>query len=168
MIKHLRYFLSPLSLCFGIFAILNGNYYPIIFIIIFDLILILGDMFLKPDKSFFDNPNPSILNLALYINFPLLYIFVFLSLFVVTTMSPDWFISIWSLVGIDLFTVRTNLTQIDTLFLFLYITPLFIATMGTNVGHELTHRKRMKFDMFAGNWLLALSWDCTFAIEHVY
>ena len=22
--------------------------------------------------------------------------------------------------------------------------------------------------MFVGNWLLALSWDCTFAIEHVY
>ena len=22
--------------------------------------------------------------------------------------------------------------------------------------------------MFVGNWLLAFSWDCTFAIEHVY
>ena len=35
-------------------------------------------------------------------------------------------------------------------------------------GHELAHRKKNKFDMFVGNWLLAFSWDCTFAIEHVY
>ena len=28
--------------------------------------------------------------------------------------------------------------------------------------------KKNKFDMFVGNWLLAFSWDCTFAIEHVY
>ena len=43
-----------------------------------------------------------------------------------------------------------------------------MGTMGTVAGHELTHRKKNKFDMFIGNWLLALSWDCTFAIEHVY
>ena len=35
-------------------------------------------------------------------------------------------------------------------------------------GHELVHRKKNKFDMFIGNWLLAFSWDCTFAIEHVH
>jgi alkane 1-monooxygenase len=40
--------------------------------------------------------------------------------------------------------------------------------MGTVPAHELTHRKHNRFDMFIGNWLLAFSWDCAFAIEHVY
>jgi alkane 1-monooxygenase len=63
---------------------------------------------------------------------------------------------------------RINTTYADMFALILYAIPLHISTMGTNVGHELTHRKREKFDMFIGNWLLALSWDCTFAVEHVY
>ena len=48
------------------------------------------------------------------------------------------------------------------------LTGLFIGIMGTVPGHELVHRKKNKFDMFMGNWLLAFSWDCAFAIEHVY
>ena len=40
--------------------------------------------------------------------------------------------------------------------------------MGTVPGHELVHRKKKKFDMEMGNWLLAFSWDCAFAVEHVY
>tara|TARA_Y100001934_G_C12252311_1_gene725720 strand:- start:517 stop:1287 length:771 start_codon:yes stop_codon:yes gene_type:complete len=47
-------------------------------------------------------------------------------------------------------------------------TGLFIGMLGTIPGHELTHRKKNKFDMFIGNWLLSFSWDCTFAVEHVY
>tara|TARA_Y100001954_G_C15680338_1_gene537392 strand:+ start:56 stop:808 length:753 start_codon:yes stop_codon:yes gene_type:complete len=43
-----------------------------------------------------------------------------------------------------------------------------MGTMGVVPGHELTHRVKNKFDMFIGNWLLAFSCDCTFAIEHVY
>ena len=40
--------------------------------------------------------------------------------------------------------------------------------MGTVPGHELVHRKKDNFDMFIGNWLLSMSWDCAFAVEHVY
>jgi alkane 1-monooxygenase len=51
---------------------------------------------------------------------------------------------------------------------YVVVLGLMVATAGTNVGHELTHRKRNRFDMLMGNWLLALTWDCSFAIEHVY
>ena len=40
--------------------------------------------------------------------------------------------------------------------------------MGTVPGHELSHRINNKYDLFIGSWLLSLSWDCAFAIEHVY
>ena len=168
MLKHLRFFLSPFIILVGIITVLKGNYYPIIFIIAFDVLIEFGDTFLKEDNKPFKNPISFILNSALYINLPLLFIFLSLVLFVLVDTSPEWYISLWNYLNINLLDVRANITFADKCFLIFYSTPLFIVTSGTNVGHELTHRKRNKFDMFVGNWLLALSWDCTFAIEHVY
>ena len=62
MIKHLRYFLSPFILLVGILAVLKGNYYPLAFAIIFDILVALCDSYLKQDRDFFDNPIPIILN----------------------------------------------------------------------------------------------------------
>jgi hypothetical protein len=45
---------------------------------------------------------------------------------------------------------------------------LLIALAGTNVGHELTHRTWDKTAMIIGRWMLAMSCDASFAIEHVY
>ncbi len=168
MIKHVRYFLSPIVLALAILCIFMGSYSSLIFIIAFALSVFFGDMLLSQDREPFENPNPFLLNLSLYINLPLLYILSFLALFMVTDLNPQWMIWLYRYFGIEIMDAKANLVQGDKLGLLLYTVPLFIATMGTNVGHELTHRKRKRFDMMVGNWLLALSWDCTFAIEHVY
>jgi alkane 1-monooxygenase len=42
------------------------------------------------------------------------------------------------------------------------------AAAGTTVGHELVHRTRQPFHLIWGRWLLALTFDASFAIEHVY
>jgi alkane 1-monooxygenase len=42
------------------------------------------------------------------------------------------------------------------------------AALGTNIGHELTHRTTDRAAMIVGRWLLALTFDAEFAIEHVY
>ena len=102
MIKHLRYFLSPFILLVAIFAILKGNYYPIIFIIIFDVLIEVGDSFLKQDDKPFNNPVPSILNLSLYLNFPLLFIFLSLTLSVLIDYNAIWYINLWNYIGINL------------------------------------------------------------------
>jgi alkane 1-monooxygenase len=68
---------------------------------------------------------------------------------------------------IDLNTARVSINSLDSIFL-VALTSLFIGVMGTVPGHELVHRKKNRFDMFMGNWLMAISWDCAFAIEHVY
>jgi len=167
MIKHLRYFLSPLLLSVAIFTVLKGNYYPIIFIICFDIFTMMGDLLLKEDDTDFKNASPFILNTALYINLPILYIFTSMMIFIFGDYSSPWYISSWAYAGVNILEVKSNQTFIDMIGL-LFFAGLHIATMGTNPGHELIHRKRKKFDMFVGNWLLALSWDCTFAIEHVY
>ena len=61
--------------------------------------------------------------------------------------------------------MKESFTLIDKIAL-IFQTSLFVGILGTVPGHELVHRKN-KFDLFIGNWLLAFSWDCTFAIEHV-
>lgn len=45
---------------------------------------------------------------------------------------------------------------------------LTFAAMGTNVGHELTHRTTDRAAMTVGRWLLAITFDAEFSIEHVY
>jgi fatty-acid desaturase len=48
------------------------------------------------------------------------------------------------------------------------VTGLMIGMVGTIPAHELTHRTWDRVSMFVGRWLLAFSFDTTFAIEHVY
>jgi Fatty acid desaturase len=45
---------------------------------------------------------------------------------------------------------------------------LTFAAMGTNIGHELTHRTADRAAMTVGRWLLAITFDAEFSIEHVY
>ena len=63
--------------------------------------------------------------------------------------------------------IKNSFTLIDK-FALIIQSSLLMGTLGVVAGHELTHRIKSKFDMLIGNWLLAFSWDCTFAIEHVY
>jgi alkane 1-monooxygenase len=45
---------------------------------------------------------------------------------------------------------------------------LTFAALGTNIGHELTHRTSDRAAMTVGRWLLALTFNAEFSIEHVY
>ena len=44
----------------------------------------------------------------------------------------------------------------------------FHAAAGTTVGHELVHRTRQPLHLVWGRWLLGLTFDASFAIEHVH
>lgn len=45
---------------------------------------------------------------------------------------------------------------------------LTFSAVGTNIGHELTHRTTDRAAMLVGRWLLALTFNAEFSIEHVY
>ena len=169
MMKYLKYYISTFTLFIAIIICSLGNsYYPAIFFTIFSLLVVLGDIFLGEDDSIQKYTYPRLLNLPIYMNLPLLLILVFTTIFIFSNHSNTWLIHLFnSYLHIDLLQIKNSATLLDQ-FSFLAMTSLFIGTMGTVPGHELTHRKKNTFDMFIGNWLLALSWDCTFAIEHVY
>ena len=168
IVNYLKYFISPLTMLLGIYMISFGAYYPLFFLLVYSLFMILGDFLMGKDDSLISYSYPRILDFALYLNLPLLLVFIFM---VVALLSPNvslLFIDIFkTYFFVDLIFIKSSITIIDKICL-IEIVGLFIGIMGTVPGHELTHRKKNKFDMFIGNWLLAISWDCTFAIEHVY
>lgn len=166
--KYLKYYISPLTIITAIYTCSIGAYYSTLFFIGFSLFIILGDMILKKDASEETYSYVFLLDVPMYINLPLLMLLVLFTVFALSSDPSDLFQSIFmNYLNIDLFNMRQSMNIADSISL-VALTGLFIGIMGTVPGHELVHRKKNKFDMFMGNWLLAFSWDCAFAIEHVY
>ena len=166
--KYLKYYISPLTIITAIYTCSIGAYYSTLFFIGFSLFIILGDMIVKKDASEETYSYVLLLDVPMYINLPLLMLLVLFTVFALSSDPSDLFQSIFmNYLNIDLFNMRQSMNVADSISL-VALTGLFIGIMGTVPGHELVHRKKNKFDMFMGNWLLAFSWDCAFAIEHVY
>ncbi len=160
MIKYLRFLATPFLAASGVFFALQGQYWMWVYYVIFAAIIIFGDIFLGDNKTHPNYKSTGWLNFFLYINIPILFLAVTISVWMVGDMPlPNW--------GTTFMDNRSATTPFH-LVGYLIVMGLLVASAGTNVGHELTHRKRNKLDMFLGNWLLALTWDCAFAIEHVY
>ena len=166
--KYLKYYISPITIILAIYTCSSGAYYSTLFFIGFSLFIILGDIFVREDANEDQYSHVYLLDFPMYINFPLLMILVAITVFVLSNDPSIAFADILkNYLNIDLVNMRQSMTLSDSIFL-TALTGLFIGIMGTVPGHELVHRKKSKFDMFMGNWLLAFSWDCAFAVEHVY
>ncbi len=168
VLKYLKYFIPALTGILFIISILRGENYPTFFFIAWSLFLFIGDYVLPRDKEIEQFSYPRILNLSIYINLPILFCLIFLVVSVFANRIPDWYIEgLLSMMNVDFVQVVDSFTLLDQAAI-IFQTTLLIGILGTVPGHELTHRKKKKFDMFVGNWMLAFSWDYTFAIEHVY
>ena len=168
MLKYCKYFIPSVTGILFIIFILMGQNYPTYFFITWSLFLFIGDYVLPRDQEIQQFSFPAILNFSIYINLPILFCLIFLVISVFGDNSPDWYIEgLYSMFNVDFSQIVASFTLLDKVSI-IFQTTLLIGILGTVPGHELTHRKQNKFDMFIGNWMLAFSWDCTFAIEHVY
>ena len=168
MLKYIKYYIPALTGILAIIFFSMGHNYPIYFCIAWSLFVIIGDHILPRDMETQQFSYPAILNFSIYINLPILFSLIFLVVSIFGNDSSNSYIEeFYSIFDIDFIQIKDSFTPIDKIALIVQ-TTLFIGILGTVPGHELTHRKQNKFDMFVGNWLLAFSWDCTFAIEHVY
>ena len=166
--KYLKYYISTITLIIAFHVCFLGEYYPTIFFFCFSLFIILGDLVVREDSIEQQYSKLYLLNLPMYLNFPLLTIILLISAFMLGDNPQNAFTNIVSTyLNKNLLDVRDSFNTFDSIFLVAQM-GLFIGIMGTVPGHELVHRKKSKFDMFMGNWLLALSWDCAFAVEHVH
>ena len=168
MLKYLKHFLPSFTALIILATYLQGAYYPLLFLIMFSLTVILGDVLVKGDNAVQQFSYPGILNFSIYINLPILFILVFFVVSIFSNDLPLWYIEGFkSILNIDFIQLKESYSLIDKISI-LITTATFIGALGIVSAHELTHRKKNKFDMFVGNWLLSFSWDCNFAIEHVY
>ena len=167
MLKYIKYFFPASQAVILIFAYLQGAFYPTFFLLIFSFVFIVGDLFIKDSKvEHYSYPN--ILDYSIYINLPILFILVFFVVSIFSSYLPIWYIDGFkNILNIDFLQLKQSFNLIDKISIIIN-TSLLIGSLGIVGAHELTHRKKDKFDMFIGNWLLSFSWDCNFAIEHVY
>ena len=130
--------------------------------------VILGDELLGEDLSEPTYRLPGLLNAFLYLAIPALALLC---------VALAWMAGSGDLLGIgawvqatfghDMFAARSDTGPLHWLGGILSAALTF-ATIGTNIGHELTHRTTDRAAMGAGRWLLALTLDAEFSIEHVY
>jgi len=164
--KYLRYYISTLTLIVGFYLCLAVKNGPTVLFVGFSLLIILGDILISEEDSKLKYSHPFLLNLPMYINLPLLILFVIMTISLLSkNITATDLVPSYIMVYIN--EIKQSYNFFDRISL-VAISSLFIGIMGTVPGHELVHRKKNKFDMFIGNWLLSLSWDCAFALEHVY
>lgn len=131
-------------------------------------VMIVGDELIGDDYSEPAYAHRRLLDALLYVAVPVLGFLCFVMAWMAGTGDLFRF-GAWvqSNLGHDLFTARAATGPQHWLGGILSAALTF-AAVGTNIGHELTHRTTDRVAMFAGRWLLALTFDAEFAIEHVY
>ena len=168
MFKYIKYYITTLTLSVSFIVCANVLHGPSWFLLGFSLFLILGDYLLPKDQNIYKYNHSYLLDIPSYVNLPILFFFI---VFTVTCLSnyTSQFLSLNFLnyFNIDIISLKNSLNLLDK-FSLIVLSALFIGIMGTVPAHELTHRKNNPFDMFIGNALLGFSWDCAFAVEHVY
>jgi len=128
----------------------------------------LGDAYLGDDTATPEYQHPGVLTVQLWMALPLICLIVFSAVWSVCSGDPFGFgASLSGLIGYDVIAWR-DATSFGHHVSGWLITGLMIGMIGTITAHELTHRTWDPVSMFIGRWLLAFSFDTSFAIEHVY
>lgn len=165
--KYLPYLLTPLLMLIGTTTILAGSWFTWLGFVIVIIGVTLSDVLGGEDTNEPDYTATWFFDAGLYLILPLI---------VLHTTAFAWMLgngdllSIGAglqLVGIDIFAARAELDTFSTIGMVL-TTGMLYGAVGTNVAHELIHRTWSAKDLVIGRWLLTFSYDCSFAIEHVY
>ena len=131
-------------------------------------VTIAGDELIGDDSSEPRYAHPRLLDALLYLAVPALGWLCFVIAWMAGTGDLFGF-GTWvqASTGHDMFAARSATGAVHWLGGILSAALTF-AAVGTNIGHELTHRTHDGRAMLAGRWLLALTFDAEFSIEHVY
>lgn len=167
-LHYLKFFGFHLVALLSVAAILAGGTFVTIGLVSILTLYMAGDALLGDDTSTPTYRHPGLLTAQLWMALPLLVLIVFSALWSVSPGDPLGF-GAWlgRVTGHDLLAARDATSFGDHVSTWI-ITGLMIGMVGTITAHELTHRTWDRVSMFIGRWLLAFSFDTSFAIEHVY
>lgn len=168
MIKYLRYFTLSALMLTAIFTMMLGGGWMLVagaggIFLGFVLDNIIGDDMDDPKYK-----HTWILNAQLFSALPTL---------LALTAGFAWQLSDWdflamgagfqALTGIDPFVLRAENQWYHYLMGIVSVGMMF-GVVGTNVGHELSHRTWSKAALISSRWLMAFTSDASFCTEHVY
>ena len=91
IVNYLKYLISPLTMILGIYMISFGAYYPALFLLMYSLFMILGDFLMGKDDSLRSYSYPRFLDFGLYLNLPLLLVFIF----IISLPLPYDLVTLW-------------------------------------------------------------------------
>jgi alkane 1-monooxygenase len=166
--SHLRFGLMSLLLASATWRFAHGGGWMWLPLALSGGVVVLLDLLGPQDTATFDAPKAWILNAWLYATLPLLLAMNGLLWWMAGSGDPlHVAAAVKAFTGLDLLAARAASTPLHWIGAWLGC-GLITASAGTNVGHELTHRTRSAFALAWGRWLLAFTFDTTFAIEHVH
>lgn len=169
MAIHLRYFLMPLLLVVtSVGFVLGGGWMWTGYLLSLALV-VGGDAIAGDDLTVPQYRYARLLNFSLYANLPLQLALLATLAWMCGTggdaLGLGAFVRQWF--GWDMQAARAATGPLDLLG-GVMSAGLVIATSATNIGHELSHRTRDKLALVVGRWMLAMTSDTSFSIEHVY
>ena len=168
VLHYLKYFLFHGIGLFAVTALLAGGKFITAGLLGVLGVYMIGDAISGDDTTTPRFRHPGILTAQLWLALPLLSLIVFTSVWSVCSGDPLGFGAfVTRLTGYDVLAAR-EATGFGNHLAAWIITGLMIGMVGTIPGHELTHRTWDPISMLVGRWLLAFSFDTSFAIEHVY
>jgi len=163
-LKFTNYFITTLL---GVSSVLLAQYWILLGFGVFIIFYIVGDAFFGEDLSQPNLTKKWALDAMLYASVPTTFILMTVCIWLVTPFN--WPIMHWlsSTIGYDFVTAKANTHIIETLVAVVFC-GLMLSGIATVVGHELIHRIGNKKAITTGRWLLSLSFDASFSIEHVF
>lgn len=167
-LHYLKFFLFHAVGLFAALTTLAGGPYITAGLATVLLLYMVGDAVCGDDTSTPRYKHPWILTAQLWMALPLLCFIVFTAVWGVSAGDPLGF-GAWvtARTGYDVLAARAA-TGLGHHVSAAVAAGLMIGMVGTITAHELTHRTWDRVSMLVGRWLLAFSFDTTFAIEHVY
>lgn len=168
LLHYLKYFLFHAIGLLSVVAILAGGHYVTGGFVAILAFYLVGDGLGGDDTSTPTFTYPGILSVQLWFALPLLLLLVFCAVWSISSGDSSGF-GAWVTqhTGYDIVAAR-DATAFAHHFITVLLTGLMIGFIGTITGHELIHRTWDPVSMLIGRWLLAFSFDTSFAIEHVH
>ena len=109
--KYLKYYISTLTLVVAIYVCTLGTYYPTLFFIGFSMFIILGDILLSQDDHEREYENTFLLNLPMYINLPIILVYLLMVVFMYGDSLPNAFSNFFlNSLNIDLIYARESMS----------------------------------------------------------
>ena len=170
MINYIKQFFTPIMLSGVVVGIMIGGPWMWLGVGIILVVMIGGDGMFRDDLSEPEYNHKWILNIPLFLALPVLVFNLWALAWASQSGLSDFLgfgAMIQQLTGYDVFAAREATPWYHLLGGVLGV-GFTVAGYGTNIAHELTHRTTDPISMIWGRWMLAMSNNADFSIEHVY